>query len=38
MLESSSHQGSGLQWQAAANPLRVLSVLPGGDLAGTQAL
>lgn len=38
MLESSSHQGSGLQWQVAANPLRVLSVLPGGDLAGTQAL
>ena len=38
MLESSSHQGSGLQWQGPARTLRVLSVLPGGDMAGTQAL
>ena len=27
MLESSSHQASGLQWQGASHPLRVLSVL-----------
>lgn len=38
MLERSSHQGEGLQWQAAAQQLRVLSVLPGGDQTGTQAL
>lgn len=38
MLENSVHQGSGLQWQGPAHPLRVLSVLPGGDMAGTQAL
>lgn len=38
MLESSSHQASGLQWQGASHPLRVLSVLPGGDPVGTQAL
>ena len=38
MLESSSHQGSGLQWHGASHPLRVLSVLPGGDPVGTQAL
>lgn len=38
MLERSSHQGEGLQWHGAAQQLRVLSVLPGGDQAGTQAL
>lgn len=38
MLESSSHQGEGLHWQGATTPLRVLSVLPGGDQLGTQAL
>lgn len=38
MLESSSHQGAGLHWQASTRALRVLSVLPGGDPVATQAL
>ncbi|MDR2324604.1 MAG: hypothetical protein LBE51_04255 [Acidovorax sp.] len=38
MLESRVHQGDGLQWQGQPSQLRVLSVLPGGDMAGTQAL
>lgn len=38
MLERSIHQGDGLQWQGPASQLRVLSVLPGGDMAGSQAL
>lgn len=38
MLERIWHQGTGLQWQGAQSPLRVLSVVPSGDNADGTAL